>query len=106
MQLTPTREMPRRRAAGGRNPRPIKTTDEGRAKMPYVLMCSDAHQKTGQSKLAWVFLSGFGVRTSPSYQWRPEPETATWRVLAYGLVELAWDNAGKRTGSSNHEFSG
>ena len=74
MQLTPTRVISRRRAAGGRNPRPTKTTDEGgvEIKMPYappsplsggfdlnssssgctcVLVCSDSHKKTGQSRL-------------------------------------------------------
>ena len=49
MQLTPTRVMPRRRAAGGRNPRPTRTTDEGRVKMPYVLICSDTHKKKKQA---------------------------------------------------------
>jgi len=57
MQLTPTRVMPRRRAAGGRNPRPKKTTDEGRVKMPYVLILT---KKLANQNLFGVYLAGFG----------------------------------------------
>jgi len=42
---TSMRVMPRRRAAGGRNPRPTKTTDEGEVKIPCVLICFNTHRK-------------------------------------------------------------
>ena len=86
MQLTPTRVMPQRRAAGGRNPRPIKTTDEVRFKMPYVLICSDTHKNwpiktcSGSSFLAELRASSHTVQHNPELAWGESSRIARGKI--------------------------
>ena len=86
MQLTPARVMPRRLAAGGRNPRPRKTTDEVRVKIPYILVYSDTHQKNwpegGGREKNWP------IKACSEH---PEPET---RRVAWLVQRMFADGAG------------